>query len=239
MVRVSGLSFTYSNGAGEEIHVLNDVSLCVGSGDLVAIVGPSGCGKSTLLNVIAGFLQPHRGEVWVKGAPVAGAGTHCVLITQEQSLFPWMTVLDNVAFGLKARRYPRRERYAKARELLSLVQLQAFEQLYPHQLSGGMRQKVAGARALAVEPGIILLDEPFASLDWQSRQCMQDDLLRLWSSVSPTVLIVTPRSGRSRLPREFGPCAVGPPRYNLSKIRCVVGRPRVPEMRASFYASSS
>ncbi|PYV18910.1 MAG: sulfonate ABC transporter ATP-binding protein, partial [Acidobacteria bacterium] len=164
-------------------------------GEFVTIVGPSGCGKSTVLNLIAGFLSPSEGQVLVKGEPVRGPGRDRGMIFQQYSSFPHLTVLDNVLFGLRVNRremgLARRERLERARELIRHVGLDGHEAKYPHQLSGGQQQRVALARSLAMEPRILLMDEPFSALDEPTRLEMQQLVVELWHRIHPTILCVT------------------------------------------------
>ncbi|WP_437898979.1 ABC transporter ATP-binding protein [Sorangium sp. So ce124] len=175
--------------AGREVTALQRVSLTIEPGQFVAVLGPSGCGKSTLLNVIAGFERPRAGSVRVDGELVTEPSPRRPVVFQQHSLFPWMTALDNVAFGLKmAGDAAARER---ARHYLALVGLSDFAEHYPEQLSGGMQQRVGIARALAVEPAVLLMDEPFGALDAQTRALMQEQLLGLWERWRHTVVFVT------------------------------------------------
>jgi NitT/TauT family transport system ATP-binding protein len=177
-------------GKGErEITALQRVSLTIDPGQFVAVLGPSGCGKSTLLNVIAGFEQPSQGAVHVDGALVTEPSPARPVVFQQHSLFPWMTALDNVAFGLRMRGDDDARR--RARHYLALVGLSDFGDRYPQQLSGGMQQRVGLARALAVEPQVLLMDEPFGALDAQTRALMQEQLLKLWEEWRHTVVFVT------------------------------------------------
>jgi len=179
-----------SFGKGErQVDALQRVSLTIEPGTFVAVLGPSGCGKSTLLNVIAGFERPARGSLWVDAEPVTEPSPERPVVFQQHSLFPWMTALDNVAFGLRMSRAP--DATERARHYLGLVGLSAFAQHYPGQLSGGMQQRVGLARALAVQPKILLMDEPFGALDAQTRALMQEQLLKLWEEWRPTVVFVT------------------------------------------------
>jgi NitT/TauT family transport system ATP-binding protein len=157
----------------------------------VCIVGPSGCGKSTLLHLIAGLDRPTTGEIAVDGNPVKGPGTDRILLFQELGLFPWLTVRQNVEFGLKMEGVSRDERRDRARQFLRMVHLSHFEDHYIHQLSGGMKQRVALARSLAVRPKILLMDEPFAALDAQTRDMLHDELERIWKETAPTIVFVT------------------------------------------------
>jgi NitT/TauT family transport system ATP-binding protein len=170
---------------------LADVSLTVHEGEFVVFVGPSGCGKSTLLGIIAGFARPDSGEVLVSGQRVRGAGPDRVVVFQEPALFPWLNVRANVEFGLKAAGRGRHERHELAGRYLDLVGLRKFEKAYVHELSGGMKQRVQLARSLAVEPRMLLMDEPFAALDAQTRDILQDELQAIWARTGKTILFVT------------------------------------------------
>jgi NitT/TauT family transport system ATP-binding protein len=177
-------------GKGErEVRALQHVSLRLEPGQFVAVLGPSGCGKSTLLNVIAGFERPSQGAIRVDGRAVTEPSPDRPVVFQQHSLFPWMTALDNVAFGL--RMTGNREARERARHYLALVGLSDFSDRYPQQLSGGMQQRVGLARALAVEPQVLLMDEPFGALDAQTRALMQEQLLKLWDAWRHTVVFVT------------------------------------------------
>jgi NitT/TauT family transport system ATP-binding protein len=181
----------YDVYSGQHVTAVEGVSLSVAQGEFVSIVGPSGCGKTTLLNIIAGFLPPTRGEVLLNGRRVQGPGPDRGVVFQSFALFPWKTVLDNVAFGLKMRGVPRAERERVAREYIALVGLAGSEDRYPHELSGGMQQRVGVARVLANHPEVMLMDEPFASVDAQTRMTLQEELTRIWEAKRPTVLFVT------------------------------------------------
>lgn len=174
-----------------DLHVLDNVSLAVPQGQFGVIVGPTGCGKSTILRMVAGLEHPDSGKVLKDGRPVRGPGPDRMLIFQEHALFPWRTVAENVAFGLELVGVRPAERAARVAEMLARVGLQGFEDYYPHQLSGGMRQRAAIARALVMDPEVLLLDEPFGPLDAMTRLVMQNELLRLWEGSGKTVLMVT------------------------------------------------
>jgi NitT/TauT family transport system ATP-binding protein len=176
---------------GSELLALDRINLQVKGGEFLCIVGPSGCGKSTLLHLIAGLQQPTSGSVLVDGSPVNAPGTDRILIFQELGLFPWLTVADNVEFGMKMKGIPKAERKLKVGYYLHLVQLSQFATSYIHQLSGGMRQRVALARALATEPDVLLMDEPFAALDAQTRDLLHDELERIWEETGCTIIFVT------------------------------------------------
>lgn len=187
-VRVRGLVKEFETSHGT-VRALDGVDLDLEEGEFLVIVGPSGCGKTTLLNIIAGLVARSQGDVTTREAPRDQPLLSVVF--QEQGVFPWMTVLDNAAFGLKARGVAQRERHEIAREVLRSMGLSAFEAAYPRQLSGGMRQRVNLARAFANDPLLLLMDEPFAGLDEQTKLLLQDDLLELWEGSSKTVLFIT------------------------------------------------
>jgi len=190
-VGLSEICLSYRTESGERLLALDHINLQVKAGEFVCIVGPSGCGKSTLLHLIAGLHQPTSGQVLVDGQPVQGPGTDRIMIFQEHGLFPWLTVAQNVEFGMKMKGIGKPEREEKTREYLRLVHLAKFEKSYIHQLSGGMRQRVAIARALATEPDVLLMDEPFAALDAQTRDLLHDELERIWGDTGRTIIFVT------------------------------------------------
>jgi len=171
--------------------VLDDLSLAVADLEFVAIVGPSGCGKSTFLRIVDGLVPPDSGTIRLNGAVVNGPGHGRGMVFQSFDLFPWRTAIGNVEFGLEMKNLPRAERRDRARHWIELVGLQGFENSYPHELSGGMQQRVGIARALAIEPEVLLMDEPFGALDVQTRDLLQDELLAIWQRERKTVLFVT------------------------------------------------
>jgi len=186
-IRQVSKSYVADRGA---VLALRGVDLDVDDGEFVTIVGPSGCGKSTLLYIVGGFL-PADGQVLVDGTAVKGPGTERGVVFQEYALFPWLTVRGNIAYGLERQGVPAIQRDQTIERLISIIGLNGFEEHYPRELSGGMKQRVAIARTLACEPAILLLDEPFGALDAQTRETMQDELLRLWLASRKTVLMVT------------------------------------------------
>jgi NitT/TauT family transport system ATP-binding protein len=174
---------------GEAISVLEDINLEVSEGEFVCIVGPSGCGKSTLLNVLAGFLSSTSGSVTIDGETVSGPDPRRILVFQERGVFPWLTVEGNIGFGLS--KLPRAQREQRIAHYVQTVRLQGFEKAYPSDLSGGMKQRLQVARALAVNPDILYLDEPFGALDSITRVIMRGELLRIWQTERRTILFVT------------------------------------------------
>lgn len=187
-VQLRGVTKTFETG-GDRVLALDRIDLDIAEGEFLTIVGPSGCGKTTLLNIVAGLEPATAGEL---RTPQPRAGQPSISVAfQEQGVFPWLTVLDNAAFGLKARGVHKAERYEVARDILRKMGLSAFERSYPRQLSGGMRQRVNLARAFANDPAMLLMDEPFASLDEQTKLLLQDDLLDVWEGSHKTVLFIT------------------------------------------------
>lgn len=174
-----------------QMRALSHISLKVPPGEFVCVIGPSGCGKTTLLYILAGLETATSGEVLVDGRPVTGTDPSRVLLFQEAALFPWLSVEDNIQFGLRMNRTRRDERLATSKRLLQMVHLEAFAKAWVHELSGGMKQRVALARALAVDPAILLLDEPFGALDAITHQLLHDELQELWMRMGKTIVFVT------------------------------------------------
>ena len=185
-----GLDF-FEPRTGRLLQALADITLEVMPGEFVCLVGPSGCGKTTFLNIVDGLLAASRGKVRIDGRPVSGPGRDRAMVFQDASLLPWRTVLGNVLYGLEIQGRLTPETQARAQQLITLTGLEGFEQYYPHELSGGMQQRVNLSRALAVDPAILLMDEPFAALDAQTREIMQRELLAVWRQTNKTVLFVT------------------------------------------------
>jgi len=187
-LRAQQLGVVYARD-GKTVAALEDINLDIKDGEFVCIVGPSGCGKSTLLNAMGGFLSPTSGSVMIDGEAVRGPDRRRILVFQERGVFPWLTVEGNIGFGLS--KLPRAEREERIAHYVQLVRLQGFEQSYPSDLSGGMRQRLQVARALAVNPDILFLDEPFGALDSITRVMMRAELLRIWLTERRTIVFVT------------------------------------------------
>lgn len=182
---------TFRKQNGEATEVLRDINLTIYPGEFVSIVGASGCGKTTFLRMVDGLIEPSSGEIRLDGHAVVGPGPDRAFVFQQDCLFPWRNVLDNVTFGLEMHKSDKSRARKVADQFIKMVGLHGFEKHYPHELSGGMRQRVNLARALTVDPEVLLMDEPFASLDAQTREIMQSELLRIWSSFRKTVLFIT------------------------------------------------
>jgi NitT/TauT family transport system ATP-binding protein len=195
VLELKNVSKTFVNPDGRTFQAVHDINLAVrdepGVGEFRVFLGPSGCGKSTILNIVAGLFPPTTGEALLRGRLITGPGPDRGMVFQSYSSYPWLTVLDNVAFGMKLRGVPRAEREKVARSWIKKVGLEGAEKKYPGQLSGGMRQRVAIARTLAVKPQIILMDEPFGALDVQTRLGMQNLINELWEEIEGTILFVT------------------------------------------------
>jgi NitT/TauT family transport system ATP-binding protein len=188
---IDKVSHTYRPAHGRPVLALDDVSLNVGVREFLALLGPSGCGKSTLLYLLGGFLPVEKGAISVDGKPVTAPGPDRGIVFQHFALFPWKTVRANIAYGLERQGMPKSERDTRVQALVDLVGLSGFEESYPSQLSGGMKQRTALARTLAFDPAILLMDEPFGALDAQTRHLMQDELLDIWRRTPKTVIFVT------------------------------------------------
>lgn len=186
---IKDFSFSYGHFGGKSFSVLRDINFKLTEGEFVSIVGPSGCGKSTLLYCILGLLKYNKGEILLDGKLILRPSQNCSMVFQSHSLLPWRDTIDNILYGLQIQ--GKRALFNRAKRLVNLVGLSGFEKFYPHQLSGGMQQRVNLARALATDPEVLLMDEPFASLDAQTRELMQAELLKIWQKSKKTVLFVT------------------------------------------------
>lgn len=190
-VLVEQVTKTFETGKGETTTALAEVNLSIKENEFITILGPSGCGKSTLLRIVGGLEEQTTGRVLLDGGEVSGPSEERGFVFQSYSLFPWLTVKENIEFGLKNKNVPPKEREAISKEFIDLIGLNGFSDHYPKQLSGGMQQRVAIARALANDPEILLLDEPFGALDNQTRSLMQESLLEIWEKTHKTILFVT------------------------------------------------
>jgi NitT/TauT family transport system ATP-binding protein len=190
-IEIKDIRKVFSGGRGERVEALSGIDLRVTDNQFVSIVGPSGCGKSTLLEIIGGLTEPSSGEVLIGEDLVNGPHPAVGIVFQQESTFPWRTVMENIEFGLEMHGVGKKERRGRSRELIELVGLKGFEDRYPGELSGGMRQRVAIARTLVMNPEVLLMDEPFGALDEQTRLILGDELLRIWSQTRSTALFIT------------------------------------------------
>jgi len=232
-IEVSGLSHVYA-GADGGVPALENISLCVASGRFTVIVGPSGCGKTSLLMMLAGLRRPSAGTILCHARPIADPDPERVgVVFQEASLFPWLSALDNIEFPLALRGTPREDRARRSAAMLSLVGLDGFGERYPHELSGGMKQRVSIARGLVQDPPVLLMDEPFAALDEQTRMTMGHELLRIWSATEKTVVFVTHSLTEAvYLADEVLVMSARPGRI-IDRIEVTLPRPRTYEMMAT------
>lgn len=190
-IEVKNINKIYTSPDGKEVHALQDINLKVNDGEFVCIVGPSGCGKSTLLEIIAGLLPSTSGEILLDGKQVQGTSRDIGVVFQDASLFPWRTIEKNISFGMDVAKLPKEERKARVEKYINMVNLKGFEHKYPSQLSGGMRQRAGIARTLAMEPEVILMDEPFSAVDHLTRCTLQEELIQIWEKEKKTILFVT------------------------------------------------
>lgn len=227
MIDVQNVTMVYHDSeTGVSVTALENVSISLRQKEFVCLLGPSGCGKSTLLNLIAGFISPSRGQVLFENEPVSQPGPDRGVVFQEHTLFPWLTVRQNVEFGLRNRGLPPRERRDLGEANLELVGLNGFRDRYPHELSGGMRQRVALARVLALEPRALLMDEPFSALDANTRERLQDELLRIWEHHRKTVLFVTHNVEEAAYLADRVVVMGPPPESARAEVDVTVHRPR-------------
>jgi NitT/TauT family transport system ATP-binding protein len=228
-VDIAGMGVVF-NARGSLVEAVSSVDLQVRPGEFVSLIGPSGCGKSTLLNIVAGFVEPTTGSVLVDGDPVRGPSSDRGVVFQQYSLFPWLSVRKNVEFGLKMKGIPASQRVTQARTLLGLAGLLAFENHYPDQLSGGMKQRVGIVRALATSPQVLLMDEPFGALDAQTRTVMQEILTNMWQQFRISVLFVTHDIEESIFLSDRIYVMTARPGRIKAEIKVPLPRPRTPEM---------
>jgi NitT/TauT family transport system ATP-binding protein len=231
-IDVRHLSMSFGS-APQRVQAISDVSLHVAPGEFVSIIGPSGCGKSTLLNVVAGFTQASQGEVLLDGRAITGPGSDRGVVFQQYSLFPWMSVRKNVEFGLKMKGVSPGKRETTARTLLGLAGLLSFENHYPDQLSGGMKQRVGIVRALATSPQVMLMDEPFGALDSQTRVVMQQILTNMWQRMRLSVLFITHDIEEAIFLSDRVYVMTARPGRIKAEIEIPLPRPRTAEMMSS------
>jgi sulfonate transport system ATP-binding protein len=223
---VRGATKEFRNARGDPVEAVQDVSFDIAPGEFVCLIGPSGCGKTTVLNLLAGLDKPTEGEILMDGRPVTGPGPERAVLFQEPALFPWMSVLANVEFALKLIAVPKGDRRERAMHWLQKVHLRRFADAQPHELSGGMRQRAALARALACEPEVLLADEPFAALDAQTREILQEELQRVWSETRNTFVFVTHNVREAVFLADRVLLMSAPPGRMVEEERITAPRPR-------------
>lgn len=236
MSEISVRNFTkvfQSQRSAEHVLALDNVSCEIPAGQFLCIIGPSGCGKSTLLHAIAGFVKGTSGEALQDGRRISHPGPDRIVIFQEYGLFPWLTVAENVEFGLLAKGVAAAERRQTVQRYLELVKLGGFERRYPHELSGGMRQRVSIARALAPDPDVVLMDEPFAALDSLTRDVLQEEILRIWEATRKTFVLITHNIEEAVFLGDRVIVMTARPGRIKSQIDVGIARPRHPSIRTS------
>ncbi|HEY7558270.1 MAG TPA: ABC transporter ATP-binding protein [Candidatus Binatia bacterium] len=232
-IQAKNISLTFKSKSRDPVTALSNFDLAVGKGEFVSIVGPSGCGKSTFLNILLGLIKPDTGDMQLNGTPITGPSQERAMVFQEFGLLPWRTVAANVELGLELKGVPAAQRAECAGGLIQLVGLTGFERHYPHELSGGMKQRVGLARALATEPEVLLMDEPFAALDAQTRDLMQAELLQIWERTQKTVLFVTHSIEEAAYLSDRVIVMTARPGRTKSILKVNLPRPRDYEMRLS------
>ena len=220
------IQMAYERRDGTIVRAIEDISLAIEPGEFVSIVGPSGCGKTTFLKIVNGLLSPTGGELTVRGRPITRSTGDRAMVFQEASLFPWYSVARNIGYGLECQKVPRAEISRRVEPLIDLVGLSGFDRHYPYELSGGMQQRANLARALVVDPAVLLMDEPFAALDAQTREMMQAELLDIWAQTSKTVLFITHQIGEAIYLSDRVIVMSARPGRILADIRIDVPRPR-------------
>ena len=232
-IKFENVEFTYAPPNGRPVLALERVALDIAKDEFVALVGPSGCGKSTLLYLLGGFLKLETGQILVDGRKVSGPGPDRGIVFQHFALFPWKTVRQNVLYGLERKKMDSTQRNELAQKYIDLVKLTGFEDSWPAQLSGGMKQRVAIARTLATDPDVLLMDEPFGALDAQTRGLLQEELLAIWGSTRKTVLFVTHDVHEAVLLSDRVIVMTARPGRIKSAINIELPRPRAPEVTRS------
>lgn len=235
-LEIKQLSKIFKGSAGD-VTALDRIGFQVRAGEFVSIVGTSGCGKSTLLNIIAGLADYTSGELLLNGKAVSGPGSDRAVVFQSDATFPWLSVEDNIQYGMKVKKVPKEQRKRTTDELLNLLGLEKFRRAYPRELSGGMRKRIDIGRAYAAEPDILLMDEPFGALDVVTRETMQDELLRIWSEKRRTVIFVTHDLEEAMYLSDRIILLSPRPGRMKEIVELPFGRPRTPELRESreFY----
>lgn len=230
-IQAKNVTLTFKSRNREPVTALKEFTLDVAKGEFVSIVGPSGCGKSTFLNVLLGLIKPDAGEMQLNGTRITGPGQERAMVFQEFGLLPWRTVQTNVELGLELKGIEASMRHERAGKLINLVGLTGFEHHYPHELSGGMKQRVGLARALATDPEVLLMDEPFAALDAQTRDLMQAELLQIWEQAKKTVIFVTHSIEEAAYLSDRVIIMTARPGQTKSILKINLPRPRDYEMR--------
>ena len=231
-LQIQNLSKVYRSG-GHEVVAIDEINLAVRNKEFATILGPSGCGKSTLLRIVAGLMKPTRGVVRLDGAAISGPGRDRGMVFQSYTLFPWLTVMENIQFGLGLSGVPKAEQEQIAGEFVEKVGLRGFESAYPKALSGGMKQRVAIARALATNPAVLLLDEPFGALDAQTRALMQEFLTQMWEDLHKTILFVTHDVEEAIFLSDRVFVMTARPGRTKAEIEIPLDRPRSYELKAT------
>ncbi len=233
LINISKSFSSTNNGLMNESLVLDNISFNIEPCTITSILGPSGCGKSTLLNIMAGFIKPTKGSAKFNGDEIISTNPARVVIFQEYGLFDWKTVQGNIEFGLKAKNFPTKERQALVKKYIDLVHLQGAEDKYPSELSGGMKQRAAIARAIAVEPECLLMDEPFGALDSQTRNIIQDEILAIWREIKNTIVSITHNIDEAVYLSDRIIVLSKIPSRVILDIQTNLNRPRKPEIRLS------
>ncbi len=226
MLELKALHKTYTSANGQITGAVEDLSISIARNEFICLVGRSGCGKTTTLRMIAGLERATRGAILLNGSPIDGPSAQRCVVFQRYTLFPWRSILDNVTFGLETQRIPKSEREEVARHYLSVVGLADSADAYPSEMSGGMQQRVAVARALAVNPEVLLMDEPFGALDAQTRTTLQNELTRIWETERKTIVFVTHDIPEAVLLADRIVVMQGPPGRIQAVIDCNLPRPR-------------